>query len=81
MNIVSLLLLYKFDGLSNLWFPTAIDCDRNCVCVCRMFAANVPVHRADMQMCMHAEMHVELPVRKSSLVTCNCNGQFCGLPE
>jgi len=37
---------------------------------------NVHVHRAGMQICMHAEMHVGLRVRKYSLVTCNCNGHF-----
>jgi len=30
---------------------------------------------------MHAEMHVGLPVRKSSLVTCNRNEQFCVLQK
>jgi hypothetical protein len=81
MNIVLLLLLYKFDGPSNLWFSTAIERDRNSACVQHIFVANIHVHRAGMQICMHAEMYVGLPVRKSSLVTCNHNEQFCVLPE
>jgi hypothetical protein len=81
VNIVPLLLLYKFDGPNNLWFPAAIECDRNSVCVQHLFVANVHVHRAGMQICIHAEMHVGLPVRKFSLVTCNYNDQFCVLPE
>lgn len=75
------LLLYKLDGPSNLWFPTVIERDRNCVCVQHLFVANVHVHRTGMQICMYAEMHVGLPVRKSSLVTCNRNEQFCVLLE
>jgi hypothetical protein len=54
MNIVSLLLLNNLDGPSNLWFPTAIERDRNSVCVQHMFVANVHVHRTGMQICMHA---------------------------
>jgi hypothetical protein len=81
MNIVSLLLLYKFDSPSNLWFPTAIERDRNSVCVQHLFVANVHEHTAGMQICMHAEMDVGLPVRKSSLVICNRNEQICVLPE
>jgi len=50
------------------------------MCVQHLFVANVHVHRAGMQICMHAEMHVGLPVRKYSLVTCNCNGHFFVLP-
>jgi len=78
---VSLLLHYKFDGPSNLWFRTVIERDRNSVCVQHLFVASVHVHRAGMQICMHAELHVGLQVRKSSLVTCNHIEQFCVLLE
>lgn len=61
---MSLLLLYKCDVPSNLWFPTVIEHDRNSVCVQHFFVANEHVHRAGMQICMHAEMHVGLPVKK-----------------
>jgi len=62
-------------------FPLRIERDRNSVCVQHLFIANVHVHRAGMQVCMHAELHVGLPVRKSSLVTCNHNEQLCVLTE
>lgn len=46
---MSVLLLNNFDGPSNMWFPTAIERDRNNVCVQHMFVANVHVHRVGMQ--------------------------------